>query len=92
MTTRTPPTADDLAGTSERGRAAYNERRRSLRDRGIAVILDLYGDDVLDDETDPTGAQRFWRRYAAEEAQNITEERALTRVYDRAMDGVRRPQ
>jgi hypothetical protein len=90
MTIRTPPTADDLTGSSERGAAAYNERRRYLRDNGIAVIFDLYDDDALDDETDPTGALRFWRQHAAETAQNIADERAFTQVYERAMDGVRR--
>ncbi len=74
MTTRTPPTADDIAGRTQAGRDAYNQRRRELRALGIATVPDLYDDDQLDDDSDPTGAQRFWRRLAAESD--------TTRAYD----------
>jgi hypothetical protein len=49
MTTRITP--EDLAGTSERGKAAYRDRLRSLRARGIplpaGVIIDK-PDDIYD--------------------------------------------
>lgn len=45
MTTRTPPTADDLAGRSQRGKDAYNQRRAQLRALGITPPPDLYGQD-----------------------------------------------
>jgi hypothetical protein len=37
MTTRTPPTAGDIAGTTARGQAAYNQRRRDLASKGILI-------------------------------------------------------
>jgi hypothetical protein len=51
MTTRI--TQADLNGTSERGKAAYNERRRWCRAQGLRVPRDLFNDD--DGERDPHG-------------------------------------
>lgn len=45
---------------------AYNERRARLRSEGLRVPPDLYGQDELDDEADPTGALRFYERVNAE--------------------------
>ena len=90
MTTRTPPTEADIRGETQAGRDAYNERRRYCRDNGLAVPPDLYGQDELDDESDPTGAQRFWRDMAARTAQSIEHERETTRLVNLANDGIRK--
>lgn len=47
MTTRTPPTAADLAGTSKRGKAAYAGRMGDLRRLGIPVPDEEPGDAAL---------------------------------------------
>jgi hypothetical protein len=94
MTTRTPPTADDLAGRSQRGKDAYNERRRILARMGISTP-DLYDDDALDDESDPSGAIRYWRDEANKTARIDAENRVFEEQYvadqaaARAMSGRR---
>jgi hypothetical protein len=62
--------------------AAYKERRAQLKGLGIE-IADVYGQDELDDEFDPTGARRHWRRLAAETAESVDSERPFTELLDR---------
>jgi hypothetical protein len=91
MTTHSDPiTADDIAGLTERGRTAYNQRRRWLRAEGLAVLPDLYSDDDplphereiraiadagADHDYQPTGETQYWADHAAETAATVAQER-----------------
>jgi hypothetical protein len=60
-------TQADLDGETEAGRQAYNERRRYLRDQGIAVIPDLYNDDEREDDVVlEEGARSYWDVYTGD--------------------------
>jgi hypothetical protein len=83
-----------LDGTSERGQAAYNERRRYLRDQGIEVIPDLYNDDELDDDSSSSWGSAaadyweadYWRDRAAADAANAAQKREWSRQDEHAND------
>jgi hypothetical protein len=69
MTTRTPPTAEDIRGETQRGRDAYNERRRWMRSQGLRVPPDLYDDDlvyVTDDRPARYSEAQYWEDVGAE--------------------------
>jgi hypothetical protein len=75
--TRTPPTANDIAGTTTRGRAAYNQRRRDLASKGIH-IADRHDDDAQpgDEELRRTDPEAY-RHMMADRAEVASLERDL---------------
>jgi hypothetical protein len=88
-TSRLPParsTAGHVRPSNSPWRAPVVRRRSYLRDQGISIIPDLYGQDAFDDENDPTGSIRFWENLAAETRQNIEYERETTRLVNLAND------
>ena len=76
-------TADDNGADLEPWQLEYNRRRSYLRSIGTA-IPDRYGQDQYDDESDPTGAERFWQGQAAEKAREEAQEQAWAAADERA--------
>ena len=67
MTTRTPPTPEDLAGTSERGKAAYQERLKTLRRMGIPLPAGA----VIDEEQDRAAIEVDWDAYVGNKPDEV---------------------
>jgi hypothetical protein len=75
---RTPPTANDIAGTTARGRAAYNERRRDLASKGIPIA------DRHDDDAEPGDAEL--RRTDPEAYRQLMADRAEVAALERDLN------